>query len=98
MRRGEGANRFAPPRFMLLNPLSKLTIMFQHPHFQTLQKRIQAAPRRFIQVIYGPRQVGKTMLVRQLLRQLPFPSHYASADAVAAGQGVWISRSGSRPD
>lgn len=66
--------------------------MFQRPHFQTLQKRIQAEPRRFIQVIYGPRQVGKTTLVRQLLRQLPFPSHYASADAVTARQGVWISQ------
>lgn len=66
--------------------------MFQRPHFQSIQQRTQHEARQFIQVIYGPRQVGKTTLVQQLLQQIPFPSHYASADAITAGQGVWISQ------
>ena len=40
--------------------------MFQRIHFQTLTKRL-AEPRLFIQVLVGPRQVGKTTLVGQLL-------------------------------
>ena len=35
----------------------------------------------FIQVLAGPRQVGKTTLVRQVLAATELPSHYASADA-----------------
>ncbi len=38
--------------------------MFQRPHYQIFHQRIHAEPRRFIQVIYGPRQVGKTTLVQ----------------------------------
>jgi hypothetical protein len=34
----------------------------------------------FIQVLAGPRQVGKTTLVRQVLAATVLPSHYASAD------------------
>ncbi len=37
-------------------------------------------PRRFIQVLIGPRQVGKTTLAQQVLETLKLPSHYASAD------------------
>jgi predicted AAA+ superfamily ATPase len=37
-------------------------------------------PRRFIQVISGPRQIGKTTLVKQTLNQLQLPSIYLSAD------------------
>lgn len=36
----------------------------------------------------GPRQVGKTTLVRQLLEKYPFPWHYASADE--ATQPLWL--------
>lgn len=31
-------------------------------HFQVIGKRIEDEPRRFIQVIYGPRQVGKMLI------------------------------------
>jgi uncharacterized protein len=40
--------------------------MFQRIHYQALMTRIEE-PRRFIQVISGPRQVGKSTLVEQLL-------------------------------
>ncbi len=65
---------------------------FERFHLQILRKRIEDEPKRFIQVIYGPRQVGKTTLVRQLLNQTELPWHYSSADGVAASDSVWISQ------
>jgi len=47
-------------------------------------------PRRFIQVIMGPRQVGKSTLIGQLLDKLNEPHLYASADAVANAGSVWL--------
>ena len=46
--------------------------------------------RRFIQVIVGPRQVGKTTLVRFVLENTATASHYASADAVMTSGTVWL--------
>jgi uncharacterized protein len=57
-----------------------------------LLKRLKDEPRRFIQVIYGPRQVGKTTLVRQILEDLDFPHLLVAADAVPAGNGLWIAQ------
>ena len=37
-------------------------------------------PRRFPQVLAGPRQVGKTTLARQRANELGIPFHHASAD------------------
>ncbi len=62
------------------------------PLISILKKRLENEPRRFIQVIYGPRQVGKTTLVQQFLKQTALPYHYASADAVMAADSVWISQ------
>lgn len=47
-------------------------------------------PRRFIQVLIGPRQVGKTTLVTQLLETSKVPSQFVSADAVAASNVAWL--------
>lgn len=47
-------------------------------------------PRRFIQVVMGPRQVGKTTVVNQALDALNVPAAYYSADNVADTAG-WIS-------
>lgn len=47
-------------------------------------------PRRLIQVIAGPRQVGKTTLVLQVLEDLSMPYHYASADVPTLQTRVWI--------
>ena len=46
--------------------------------------------RRFIQVLAGPRQVGKTTLARQVLEAFAHPSHYASADEPAGRDPAWI--------
>ena len=47
-------------------------------------------PRRFIQVLAGPRQVGKTTLAHQALELIELPSRYASADDVAGRGRDWI--------
>ena len=52
---------------------------FRRAAFATLLERLRE-PRRFIQVIAGPRQVGKTTLVRQVVAELPVPARVASAD------------------
>lgn len=58
-------------------------------YLQELRKRIKES-RKFIQVIVGPRQVGKTTMVEQLLTQIEIPSQFESADAVSAGNSVWV--------
>jgi predicted AAA+ superfamily ATPase len=63
--------------------------MFQRALFQVIKGRV-LEPRRFIQVLAGPRQVGKTTLVTQVMHQLPFPAHYATADGLVTTGQVWI--------
>jgi predicted AAA+ superfamily ATPase len=63
--------------------------MFERPHLQSFIKRIQE-PRRFVQVLLGPRQVGKTTLIFQLLEKTKMPHHFASADAVPASNITWL--------
>ncbi len=65
--------------------------MFQRPHLQQLKERMLES-RRFIQVIVGPRQVGKTTLVGQLVKELSIPSHMVSADGIAASNIVWLNQ------
>lgn len=48
-------------------------------------------PRRTIQVVAGPRQVGKTTMVKQALQQLSIPSRFFNADGVDADSKEWIS-------
>jgi uncharacterized protein len=52
-------------------------------------RRLQE-PRRFLQVLAGPRQVGKTTLVRQAMEAIGPRSSYATADAPAPGDTVWL--------
>ena len=58
-------------------------------HLQQLEERIKE-PRRFLQVISGPRQVGKTTMVLQLIEQLPFKAEYITADDVPAADRNWL--------
>jgi predicted AAA+ superfamily ATPase len=46
--------------------------------------------RRFIQVLYGPRQVGKTTAIKQVLKEIDLPSHYASADQPTLRNEIWL--------
>ena len=63
--------------------------MYKRAIFQTLLKRLKE-PRRFIQVLAGPRQAGKTVLARQVMEELAIPSHYASADEPTLRHRIWI--------
>ena len=56
----------------------------RRPFVSTLEQRL-AAPQPLIQVLVGPRQVGKTTGVRQLLAGGAWPHHYANADDVLVG-------------
>ncbi len=47
-------------------------------------------PRRFLQVVAGPRQAGKTTLVRQALAAWGERARYASADEPSLRDRVWI--------
>lgn len=53
--------------------------MFERPVLQQIIKRTNE-PRRFIQVLVGPRQVGKTTLIKQLLKRLILPYYFVTAD------------------
>ena len=46
--------------------------------------------RRFIQVIAGPRQVGKTTSIQAVLKKLAAPSKYISADEPSLHDHIWL--------
>ena len=62
---------------------------FARPQGRDLARRL-AGPRRFLQVVAGPRQVGKTTLVRQVLADLRLANVQASADEPALRGRAWI--------
>lgn len=63
--------------------------MYHRPMYHTLLKRLQE-PRRFIQVLAGPRQTGKTTIMRQIADDNQLPVHYASADEPTLQSRTWI--------
>lgn len=63
--------------------------MQQRPIFQNILERMQE-PRKFIQVLLGPRQVGKTTLALYLKEVLSKPSHFISADIATLEDLPWI--------
>ena len=54
--------------------------MFVRTEYQEVKDRLEE-PRMFIQVISGPRQVGKSTLVDQVLDKITLPYDSYSADA-----------------
>lgn len=60
-------------------------------HFGILKERI-LEPRKFMQVVAGPRQVGKSTLVLQVLKDLSIPHSMLAADAVKPEDSDWIHR------
>jgi len=65
--------------------------MFKRAAFYTLLKRIQE-PRRFIQVLAGPRQVGKTTIARQVMETVEIPVLFATADEPTLRDHPWIAQ------
>jgi len=70
---------------------SKAPAPFQRPQAAVLAARL-VEPRRFIQVVAGPRQVGKSTLVQQATETLPLPLRYASADEPMLRGPDWIAQ------
>jgi len=66
-----------------------MKLSYKRAIFYQLQQRM-AESRRFIQVVSGPRQVGKTTAVHQFLDEWPGGYHYATADLPAPPQPQWI--------
>lgn len=64
---------------------------YVRPVFDDLRARI-LQERRFIQVLAGPRQVGKTTLARQLIDSADMPCHYASADEPTLQDRTWLAQ------
>ena len=63
--------------------------MYIRQPYHILKKRV-AEKRKFIQVLSGPRQTGKTTIARRLIDELAISSHYASADEPALKGTAWI--------
>lgn len=59
--------------------------------YYTLKERI-LEPRKFMQVLAGPRQVGKSTLVNQVLAQINMPYMMEIADAIDPKDSDWIHR------
>lgn len=64
---------------------------FVRSQYTTIMSRI-TEPRRFIQVVAGPRQVGKTTLVNQVLRHCGMLYVQENADSVNVQDTDWIGR------
>lgn len=64
--------------------------MFIRPEYQEVKSRLEE-PRMFIQVISGPRQVGKSTLIEQVLERITVPYNSYSADAELHADQAWIS-------
>ena len=63
--------------------------MYKRPLYETVLKRL-SEKRRFMQVLAGPRQTGKTTLSQQVIDSLSIPAHYATADEPALKGPSWL--------
>jgi predicted AAA+ superfamily ATPase len=71
--------------------MSKSSTGYRRPQAAELARRL-AEPRRFIHVVAGPRQVGKSTLVQQVAGDLAGTVRYASADEPTLRGADWIAQ------
>ena len=64
-------------------------VMYRRLQYNELKSRIEES-RDKIQVISGPRQVGKSTLVKQVLQDVDLPFMLVSADNVGRENTGWI--------
>lgn len=69
--------------------MSKSKSVYRRPQGAVLADRL-AEPRRFLQVVAGPRQVGKSTLVQQVTGDLRLPVRFVSADEPTLRGTEWI--------
>lgn len=63
---------------------------YERPFVAQLENRLTTEHPPLIQVLIGPRQVGKTTGMRQLLARYPHGSHYVNADDLLATDRTWL--------
>src|SRR3989338_526200 len=63
--------------------------MYYRQQKSELIRRING-DRRFIQILSGPRQTGKTTLAHQAAEEIGVAFHYASADSSGVPDTAWI--------
>jgi predicted AAA+ superfamily ATPase len=66
-----------------------MTKLYERSFVAQLDKRLSAG-QPLIQVLIGPRQVGKTTGVKQLLSRYPYATHYANADDILTTDRTWL--------
>ncbi|MBQ8424188.1 MAG: ATP-binding protein [Coprobacter sp.] len=64
--------------------------MYKRTEYQIIKNRLEEE-RNFIQVVMGARQIGKSTVVRQVLKDIEIPYQFFSADNVPATNTAWIS-------
>ena len=64
--------------------------MYKRAQYQIITERLKES-RHFLQVVLGPRQVGKTTVIKQVVNDLKIPYQIYSADSIPATQTSWIS-------
>lgn len=64
-------------------------MMHHRPIFHELLRRLRA-PRHLMQVLLGPRQIGKTTLALQAGEAIGIPFHYISADLATLQDLAWL--------
>ena len=69
--------------------MSRAPKVYRRPAYDEVLARAHE-PRGFIQVLAGPRQVGKTTVARQVMDAIGIPGHLASADAPDPEDVGWI--------
>jgi hypothetical protein len=63
--------------------------LYERSFVAQLEQRLSAG-QPLIQVLVGPRQVGKTTGVKQLLARYPYATHYANADDILTTDRTWL--------
>ena len=69
--------------------LPAMTTSYERQFVAQLEKRL-SSDKPLIQVLIGPRQVGKTTGMRQLLSRSSWKSHYANADDLLVTDRTWL--------
>ena len=63
--------------------------MYKRAEYQIIKSRLEER-RKFIQVVMGPRQVGKSTVVKQVLADIDTPYQFFSADNVPSTNTGWV--------
>ena len=66
--------------------------MIERKHLSVIKNRIENEPRRFIQVLSGPRQVGKSTIIKQFVESTTIPFVQYNGEEQSLNSEAWISQ------